>query len=383
MKKWTKAPILWLLLVLVTFSACRTQPDTSPNDNQDASENRGGTVMVYAREQYRYALQQAFSHLSLSESELRIFWTGDPDLADVLITDNIPQQQLQSFRPIDTDRLTLKGIEALEIRDSRGVIALPLFLRLDGFWYDEQLYATRELTAPQSLNSWQSDPLREECPAVWDPEDTDELFWGVVAPYYLYAGGELQTLTSGQLRPEPLQTALARTAELAQNGLLTESNQAQQSFINQKSGIWLAGNDQLAASYHSMSNLSSWRISGSLPFAAQERACCVVRADVVAVRIDSDQELTDRFLSLFYNAQTVSDLSVSVRMPAACQMHYTPVAVPELNQICYTLLSSPAMDVHYSSICWPESRQGQVESVLLALMRSELTAQEAANQICQ
>ena len=383
MRKWTKAPILWLLLIFMTFSACRTQPDASPNNDQDASENRGGTVMVYAREQYRYALQQAFSHLSLSESELRIFWTGDPELADVLITDNISQQQLQNFRPIDTERLTLKGIEALALCDNRGVIALPLFLRLDGFWYDEQLYTNRELTAPQSMNSWQMDPLLEDCPAVWDPEDADKLFWGVIAPYYLNAGGELQALSSGQMRPEPLQAALERTLKLVQNSLLTESNQAQQSFINQKSGIWLAGNDQLAASYHSMSNLSSWRISGSLSFAAQERACCVVRADVVAVKKGADKELTDRFLSLFYNAQTVSDLSVSLRMPAACQIHYTPAVVPELNQICYTLLSSPAMDVHYSCTYWPASRQAQVEKILVALMRSELTVQEAVNQICQ
>lgn len=383
MRKWSKRPILWVLLLLLTLSACRSQPDSDPDNSQGSLTNQGGTVMVYAREQYRYGLQQVFSHLSLSQNDLRIFWTGNPEDADVLITDNIPQDQLQTFRPIDTNLLSLKGVDELEIRDERGVIALPLFLRVDGFWYDEQLYATRELTAPQSLNSWQNDSLREACPAVWDPEDADSLFWGVVAPYYLYTGGELASLTSGQMKPEPLQAALARTAQLAQNGLLTENNQAQQSFINQKSGIWLAGNDRLAANYHSMSNLSSWRISGSLPFAAQERACCVVRADVVAVKTASDKALTDRFLSLFYNAQTVSDLSVSVRMPAACQMHYTPAVVPELNQICYTLLSSPAIDVYYSCTHWSESRQAQVESVLLALMRSELTAQEAANQICQ
>ena len=167
------------------------------------------------------------------------------------------------------------------------------------------------------------------------------------------------------------------------DGGIQLSEQAQQSFTAAQAAYWVTGVNHVAAYYNHMSGHSSWKISLSLPFASQEKAVCVVRADVLAVRKNTDAALAERFLELFFTQQVLADLSAYSRMPLACHMHYAPESVPTLPQVCYTLLSSPTVDVVQVPCLWSENKQQQVYDLLLSLMNGTINAPHAAEGMLQ
>ena len=109
----------------------------------------------------------------------------------------------------------------------------------------------------------------------------------------------------------------------------------------------------------------------------------MVRADVLAVRKNTDAALAERFLELFFTQQVLADLSAYSRMPLACHMNYAPEVVPTLPQVCYTLLSSPTVDVVQVPCLWSENKQQQVYDLLLSLMNGTINETHAAEGMLQ
>ena len=300
-----------------------------------------------------------------------------------MITDNLPPQSHGDYCVLQPEKLQVQGIEQLAVHSEQGVIGLPVFLQLDGFWYDQLLYDSSGIEVPQSMDSWQACSLSGQYPILCDEADMCALFWGVAAPYYLKSGGSIQELAEGALQHESLLEALKVLEGMRDDGVIQLSQQARQSFAAAQAAYWVTGVDHVAAYYHHMSGRSSWKISLSLPFAAQEKAVCVVRADVLAVRKNTDAALAEPFLELFFTQQVLADLSAYSRMPLACHMNYAPEVVPTLPQVCYTILSSPTVDVVQIPCVWSEEKQQQVYDLLLSLMNGTINAAEAAERMLQ
>ena len=378
-----KRVLLWGLAAALLLCGCHGTSQQDGGEQEYNTAHSGGSLSVCAGERYRFALQQILSHINLSGNGLTLTWTDDMEEADVVITDNIEPQELAEFQVIQTDKLDLQGIEALAAADERGIVGLPLFLRVDGFWYDELLYSQYSATAPQSMNSWQESAVAQQYPAVCDEGDMDAVFWGVIAPLYLSAGGTEAELSTGSLQQAYLLPALEQLETLLSSGLLQLSTDARQAFTAVQTAYWLTGVDRVAESYNYMSNLSSWWPSLSLLFPADQQAVCVVRAEVLAVRSTVEPELAERFLKVFFDQQTAADLSSYVRMPMASQMRYSPDTVPELPQICYTALSSPMVDIAYAACTWEQTQITQVCDTLLELMNGQIDAAQAASTMLQ
>lgn len=370
-----------LLAVLLMMGCTNGTARQTLDPNGDHNAQSIGALMVYAPEKYRPALQQVFSHINLSQTTFRVNWSGDFQTADVVIVDNLPPEEQGNYRVLEPEKLQVQGIEQLTVRSGQGVIGLPLFLQVGGFWYDELLYDTAGIAAPQSMDSWQVCSLKGQYPIVCDETDMSALFWTVVAPYYLKNGGSPQELAEGTFQERYLLDALNTLEMMAQNGTIQLQEQAWQSFTANQAAYWITGVDNVAAYYNYQSNRSSWKLSYSLAFDAQERAICVARADVLAVRKDADTALTDRFLELFFTQQNLADVSAYSRMPLACRMSYTPGAVPELPQICYTALSSSAVDIVQVPGLWYTDKQQQVYTLLLSLMNGTVNAAQAAKEM--
>ncbi len=378
---------LWLLcgiLILLLLAGC-VNGATNSEDGSNADEKKRdtGTVTVYAPEKYRSALQQVFSHLNLSQTEFCVNWSAEFASADVVITDNLPLQNHSDYRVLQPEKLQVQGIEQLTVYSKQGVIGLPVFLHLDGFWYDQLLYDSSGIEAPQSMNSWRSCSLNGRYPILCDKTDMCALFWSVAAPYYLKSGGSTQELAEGVFQHESLLEALKTLEDMRDDRFIQLSDQARQAFTATQAAYWITCVDNVSAYYNHMSGRSSWNLSLSLPFDAQERTLCVVRAEVLAVRKNADAELTDRFLELFFKQQVLADLSAYSRMPLACHMNYAPEVVPTLPQACYTLLSSPTVDVVQVPCVWSENKQQQVYDLLLSLMDGTINAAEAAEGMLQ
>lgn len=376
----------WLVFVLflIVLAGCANGALNSTDDpNGEENPQNIGTLTVYAPEQYRAALQQVFSHINLAQTEYRVSWSSDIAASDVVITDNLPVQSYGEYRVIQPQSLQVQGIDALTVRSEQGVIGLPLFLRLDGFWYDELLYKSSGIEAPQSVDAWNECSLNGQYPIICDETDMSALFWSVVAPYYLKSGGSAAELAEGNFQQESLLQALETLQNMGESGMLQLTSQAWQAFTATQATYWITGVEDVAACYNYMSNRSSWKASLSLPFSAQEQTVCVVRADVLAVRKTSDQRLTERFLEMFYRQQILADLSAYTRMPLACRMNYAPGSVPELPQVCYTLLSSPMIEVVQVPCIWREGKQQQVYGLLLELMTGSIDAAQAAQRMLQ
>lgn len=376
--------ILALMLAAVMLCGCQGISMTNGSDDSEpVSQQQDGFLKVYAESGYRYALQQAFSHINMSDSTLEILWTGEKSTADVVITDYVPAEEYDGYMVLNTEKLTAQGIEQLMLRTDRGVIGLPVFLHLDGFWYDQLLYQENNITVPQSRNAWSSCTLNEAYPAVCDEESMEALFWGVVAPLYLRYGGTEEELSAGKLQKDCLQSALDQVAWMLQEKQLILTDEARQNFTSSKATFWIAGVDQAARFYNFKSNLSSWNISLSLPFESDEKPECIVRADMLLIRNTADSALAERFLELFYEGKTLIDLSENTKMPMACRTRYSPSVVPELAQICHTALASPATELRYVICTWDEDKQEKVYSSLLKMMQAETDPVQTASMILQ
>lgn len=376
--------ILAAVLAFCLLCGCNGVSNTNGSENAETvSPPENGFLKVYAESGYRYALQQVFSHINMSDSSLEILWTGEKNSADVVITDYVPIEEYGDYMVLNTQKLSAQGMEQLLLRTDRGVIGLPVFLHLDGFWYDQWLYQENNATVPQSKNTWSSCELNGEYPAVCDKESMEALFWGVVAPLYLSCGGTEQELITGQLQKTNLQSALEQVRKMLETKQLILTGEARQTFTSSNATFWIAGVEQLSRSYNYQSNLSTWNISLSLPFEADEKTECVVRADMLLIRNTADPSLAERFIELFYDEKILTDLSENTKMPMACRMRYSPSEVPEMAQICHTALSSPTAELHYVICGWEEGKQEKVYSALLQLMQGKIDSAQTADLILQ
>ena len=378
---------LWLycvVMVLLLLAGCGNGAVNTDGDiNAEQSTHSKETLTIYSPATYRSAVQQVLSHINLAQTDFRVVWSEDLASADVVITDHLPLEDHSKYRVLNTQKLQVQGIEDLMVFTDQGTIGIPLFLQLDCFWYDQLIYDHNGIPAPQSLDSWQSCSLNGQHPVLCDQKDMCALFWSIVAPYYLEYGGSIDALSKGDFEPEVLEEALLVLENMRDHEVIKLSDQAWQAFAENQAAYWVTGVDSVATYYNHMINPSSWRPSVSFPFYAQERAVCVIRADVLAVRKTADTELADRFLELFFKQQTMADLSAHSRMPLACHIYYAPEAVPELSQVCYAVLSSPHVDVAQVPCVWGVGQPQQVYDLLQDFMSGTMDAAEAAEQMTQ
>lgn len=379
-RKW-----IWcgILIVLLLGGCVNGTVNSQDGSNGEEKPQNIGTLTVCAPEKYKSALQQVFSHINLSQTEFSVKWSSNFADADVVIAEYLSLENHGDYRVLDPQKLQVQGIEALSVRSEQGVIGIPVFLHLDSFWYDQLLYDSHEIEPPQSKDAWQTCNLNGQHQIVCDETDMYALFWSVVAPYYLKSGGSTQELAEGNFQRESLVNALKILEDMREEGFVQLSDQAWQSFAEMKAAYWITCVDNVATYYNHMSTRSSWRPALSLPFTALEKTVCVVRADVLAVRKDADSALTDRFLELFFKQQVLADLSAYSRVPLACQIKYAPEVVPALPQVCYTLLSSPTVDVVQVPCVWSANKQQQIHSFLLRFMNGAVSAAEAAEGMLQ
>ena len=373
---------LCAVLAFLLLSGCTGAANNQSVETNTEQENQtAGTLTVYTPEKYRASVQQVFSHINLVQEEIRVVWSENFDAADIVITDSLPRQDHEKYRVIPYEELDVQGINGLAVYSDQGVIGVPVFLRLDGFWFDQHLFDRSDMEVPQSMDSWQSCELWGQYPIVCDQTDMCALFWSVVAPYYLKCGGSIHELSEGNFRQDSLLAALKQLESMRDSQFVQLSDQAWREFTSMQAAYWLTCVDNVAAYYNHTSNRSSWNPSLTLPFGAQEQAICVIRADVMAVRKDADIALTECFLEHFFNQRTLSDLSTYSRLPLACRMSYTPDVVPQLPKKCYSMLSSPMVEIVTVSHMWSETEQKQVYEELLQLMNGNKNAVEATDSI--
>ena len=365
--------LLCLILALFFLCGCgAAEPSGGEKDNTTDHPNPG-KVTVYSEQRYKAALMQVFSHINLTEKSFSVDWVGDMSEADIVITNN--PDRYEDYRVIEVQQLPVKPMEQLMLRDDRGAIGVPVFLRLCGFWYDELFYANADLTVPRSVETW-----TQSTPAVCEKNDTDAILWGIVAPVYLYYGGTSEELSSGQLQQEILSKSLSHLQAICDQGRLQLTEDARQFFTSTQAAFWLASDQQIAASYNYMSNRSKIGFDAGLILPAREYSQCVVRADVMLVRQKADPALTDLFLQRFFREQTLIELSTDTQMPLACQVMYGPSVIPELPQMCYTVLASPTVKISYVTCSWSQEEESAITEALQTLLLDKTTVEATVSE---
>lgn len=369
--------LLCLTMSLLLLCGCGTSEPHSGDHSNETGFSEKGKVTVYSEQQYKTALLQRFSHINLTEKDFSVEWVDNQEQADIVITDCLNILDYHKYRPLNVDELSVQPLEQLMLRDDRGVIGLPVLLRMSGFWYDELFYQNLDQAVPRSIDSWkQSDT---DFPAVCEKSDYESLFWGVVAPMYLYYGGTSDELSSGKLQQSYFTKAIAYLQELCDQNLLRLTEDSRQLFTTTQVSFWLASDQQIAASYNFMSNRSKLGFSSGLILPAGNRSQCIVRSDVILVHQDADPYLTDLFLRRFFEEQTLVELSSDTQLPIACQIQYGPSVIAELAQMSYSVLSSPSVEIVYINCGWNSSEEAAIRQALQDFAEGAVTADESTD----
>ncbi len=374
--------LLALALAVSLLCGCGAAPSGTdgPGGQTDAGA-AGSTLTVYAPSAYHYALQQAFSRIAMADAGVQLQWADSQEEAQVVFTDCVTPETYDSYMVLGADALQTQGLQELLLCSDEGVIGLPVFLRLDGLWYNKSFYSAYGMQVPQSAEAWAASGLNERYPAVCGTEDVMTLFWALAAPLYLGAGGTAQELSAGALRYEPLADALGQLETLVRSGMLVMTDDARQRFIGDGAQFFVADVGELAKYYNYKSNLAQWALSPAVPFASQEQPQCIVRAELLLIKKTADPEAAQRFINLFYENSVLADLSDDTRLPMACRLQYAPSAVPELAQTCYTALSSPSVTLNCITCAWSGQCTQAVQEALGALLDGRMDAAQAAEYI--
>ena len=371
------------LLMMGTGCSPEKAPLSSPGS--PVSETAlSGSLSVYAEKGYQTALERVFRTLNLRHPLLDMQWADTPAGADIVITDRLPAEEAGQYRTLDNvaDPLRDVLIPELVLRDERGVLGLPLFLRCDSYWYDTLLYQKIESAVPYSLESFRSSPLLSEFPVVCDIQGMEHLFWSTAAPVYLSAGGTEEELSVASFRPEPLLAALKRIRELTDGGMLSMQENAQSRFTSDTAMFWITDVHKIAGVLNRMPNLSDISFAPTLVYTKTSAASLVVRADFVTVRQQASPVLAEFFLRTLYENKTLVNLTIDTKIPLACRLSFGTNSVPELVAACYTILASPSLQLFYLPCRWDASVSARIEAALSGLASASLTPEEAVQRLC-
>lgn len=377
-----------LLSVILMLTGCKISETThTPSHETPVENNVSGNLKVYSANYYQSSLERFFRSLNSQYPNFNIYWTNKIESADIVITDYISNYSTDEYMCLDEFSKPIYDvlIPNLIFSDSRGIVGLPLFLRVDSFWYDELLFKKTESSIPFSLESLIESPLRKEHPIVFGDNDIESVFWSVIAPMYLTYGGTVQELSSANFSQGPAKKALNYLNNFIKSGLIFHDDNPSKGFNSNSSMMWFTNIANISEIKNQMPNLSKISFAPTLIYKRNESTKIILRSDFLVVREnkDLDTNLIKIFIENIYDNQTLVNLSVDSKLPLACKIAFGYNSVPETVKTCYTILASPSLDISYLSCRWDPFKKQDILNILNKFIKGSISLEESCQMLCK
>lgn len=366
-------------LCLLLICGC-TDSSGGTNDSTINDPEITGKITISAAPEYSAALSKVADRIERNSPGLEISFTDDS--ADIIITDRLPENAVQNCMPLNSaaEKIGSTIIPELTIKNGDDIIGLPLFLKIESYWFDRLYYQANSREIPFSLTAVKASLKSNEHCAVFSPSSAESFFWSTAAPYYIKAGGTAEELSNADFNSEKLQKALENASQLFKHGIVSADTSAGELFLSEQLMFYIADISKISAERHNFPLNSDISLAPSLIF-NDNCSTLAVRSAFVTVRKSADKDLVNKFLAELYSNEILLNIIKSSEIPLACRISYDNNSVPALTAGVNSVLSSPDVGIHYINCRWNEKITAAVTEAVNGIADGNLSAAQAANHI--
>lgn len=340
-------------------------------------------ITINTDKQYRLSLERAVYYISRVHPEWKITFTDEA--ADITVTDRFTDKQcaesadLGQFAKEKSDII----LSQLLYRDNGTVKGVPLFLKIQSFWYDTLYEKMREIKIPHTLQNLLGMQNSENAAIMLQRGDNSALFWGITAPYYLGCGGSEEELETGRFDKTKMENAISKTSDIIKKSSFCITDEATVSFKSEQALFYLTDVANISAERYNMPINSSLFFSPFILFDSFNDIPLILRTAYISVNSKTNSDTAYLFLNELYKNETLINMLKYTEIPIACHIDYKDSSVPELIANVNNTISSTGLSLYYINCQWNDSLFDNIENAMDLMVEDNKNVKEIANFICQ
>lgn len=340
-------------------------------------------ITINTDKQYRLSLERAVYYISRVHPEWKITFTDEA--ADITVTDRFTDKQcaesadLGQFAKEKSDII----LSQLLYRDNGTVKGVPLFLKIQSFWYDTLYEKMCGIKIPHTLQNLLGMQNSENAAIMLQRGDNSALFWGITAPYYLGCGGSEEELETGRFDKTKMENAISKTSDIIKKSSFCITDEATVSFKSEQALFYLTDVANISAERYNMPINSSLFFSPFILFDSFNDIPLILRTAYISVNSKTNSDTAYLFLNELYKNETLINMLKYTEIPIACHIDYKDSSVPELIANVNNTISSTGLSLYYINCQWNDSLFDNIENAMNLMVEDNKNVKEIANFICQ
>lgn len=319
---------------------------------------------------YGHALERVIRTLNSHYGSIDISLISDRDAADILITDRMDDKTAERFISLDSLTGIADFIPELLFRRGDEVIGLPLFLETDGIWLDRLPYLRENADAPCRFDDAVSSDFIKSNPMLYSAQ-SDSIYWGIIVPMYISCGGSADSVSAGVLSGQALSQSLERLMEMAENGIIRESDNPSSEFTAGKAAGWICSYLDIIKIQQDMPLSSKLVFAPGISAYKGETINLAVRADTLFVSESADKQAAEIFIGQLFEESSLLSLISDTHLPIAAKISCKNHSLPEIFREFYSVLSSTAVKITYITDRRSESAADNISSIIKNALDSQ------------
>lgn len=366
-----------VILCIFLLTGCAEEKDRAISFENRTAENNE-KIIISAPTEYASALSKVSERIESNIPGLKILFSEKD--ADIIITDRLPSDSFSEYMSLEDISGQIKNtvIPELTVKNGNDIIGIPLFLKIESYWFDNLYYQANSKSVPFSLSAVKEAIKSAEHGAIFDRSASESFFWSTLAPYYLASGGTENELGFADFNREKLTAAAESTARLFKEKIVSVNEAANELFLSERLMFYITDVSEIAAERHSLPINSEVSFAPDLIF-DDGTAELIVRSAFIAVKKALPKALVNKFLGELYSNEILLNIIKSSGIPLACRIEYNNNSVPELVSGINAVLSSPDVNIHYINCFWNEQTVSAVNNAINIISKGNHNAKQAIN----
>ena len=366
-----------VVLCIFLLTGCAEEKDRAISSENRTAENNE-KIIISAPPKYASALSKVSERIESNIPGLKILFSEND--ADIIITDRLPSDSFSEYMSLEDISGQIKNtvIPELTVKNGNDIIGIPLFLKIESYWFDNLYYQANSKSVPFSLSAVKEAVQSAEHGAIFDRSASESFFWSTLAPYYLAAGGTGKELGFAEFDREKLGAAVKSSARLFKEKIVSVNDTAKELFLSERLMFYITDVSEITVERHSLPVNSEISFTPGLIF-DDGKAELVIRSAFITVKKSAPKALVNKFLGELYSNEMLLNIIKSSEIPLACRIEYNNNSVPELVSGINAVLSSPDVNIHYINCFWNEQTVSAVNNAINIISKGNHNAKQAIN----
>lgn len=318
-------------------------------------------LKIYCNSYYYHAFERIIRTVNSEYADLKVTFTEAESNADILITDRMDDERAKGFTALNSMADTADFIPELLYRSGEDIIGLPLFLETSGIWIDKLPYIRENAAVPCRFSDIFGSEFVKSNPMLTDSEN---LYWGFIAPLCISCGASAEDIGSGNLSRELLAQGLERLKKTADSEILKKSQNPSDSFVSGKTAGWLCSYLDIIKIQQNMPLSSKLVFSPGIAAEKDENINLPVRADTLFVAEKADKKAAELFIAELFGDGNILRLITDTHLPPAVKVNCKNHSLPEIFREFYSVLSSTAVKTVYVTDKRSDSTVSQLNALI-------------------